>query len=211
MVESSVFDRITEDRIVPVVIPGEPGQMEGLIEALFRGGLGTIEITLRSETAIDAISAATKQNNMIVGAGTVLSIEQAENAVGARAKFLVSPGFDPAVVGWARRNEVPITPGIATVSEAMRAISSGLHFVKLFPAEQLGGAKTVQAIGAVLPELKIMPTGGVTLKNLTDYLSVPTVGAVGGTWIAPADDIANGHFAKITERAKAAVALSLSR
>ncbi|MEP2988662.1 MAG: bifunctional 4-hydroxy-2-oxoglutarate aldolase/2-dehydro-3-deoxy-phosphogluconate aldolase [Parasphingorhabdus sp.] len=210
MVEPGAFDRIAQDRIVPVVIPGEPIQMEGLVEALFLGGLGTIEITLRSETAIDAISIAAKQNNLIVGAGTVLSVEQAENAVGAGARFLVSPGFDPAVVGWAKRNDVPIIPGIATVSEAMRAIGSGLHFVKLFPAEQLGGAKTVQAMGAVLPDLKIMPTGGVTLKNLTDYLSVPAVGAVGGTWIAPADDIVNGHFAKITERAKAAVALSLS-
>lgn len=211
MVESRAFERIAQDRIVPVVVPGEPDQMEGLMEALFQGNLGTIEITLRSETAIDAISVAAKQSDMIVGAGTVLSIEQAENAVGAGARFLVSPGFDPTVVGWARRHDIPIIPGVATISEAMRAIGSGLHLVKLFPAEQLGGANMVQAIGAVLPDLKVMPTGGVTMNNLAGYLSLPTVVAVGGTWIAPAGDIANGSFSSITKRANAAAALSHSR
>ena len=198
------------DRIVPVVVPGDPNRITGLAEALSDGGLGTIEITLRSPSAIDAIAVAAQQGSLLVGAGTVMNIHQAESAIGAGAQFLVSPGFDPALIDWALNKDVAIVPGIATVTEAMRAISSGLDFVKLFPAEQLGGVKTIRAMSAVLPDLKIMPTGGVNLENLADYLSVSTVGAVGGTWIASVADVAAGDFAAITARARAAVAMSNS-
>lgn len=190
---------------MPVVVSDDPGQMEGLTQALLHGGLGTVEITLRTDGAIDAIGVAANLGDLIVGAGTVLDIEQAKSAVGAGAQFLVSPGFDPAVTDWAVRNNIPMIPGIATVTEAMLAVKSGLNFVKLFPAAQLGGAAFARAIGAVLPDLKTMPTGGVSQENLSDYFAIPSVGAVGGTWLAPAQDIASGDFRAITARVVDAV------
>ncbi|GAA1613220.1 bifunctional 4-hydroxy-2-oxoglutarate aldolase/2-dehydro-3-deoxy-phosphogluconate aldolase [Catellatospora bangladeshensis] len=194
------------DRLLPVVILPDAAAAEPLAAALTSGGLRSIEVTLRTPAAIDAIKRLAASSELLVGAGTVLTPDQAERAVEAGARYVVCPGFSAAVVRRCQELDVPVFPGVATPTEIQMALEAGLTAVKFFPAEQLGGAPMVKALSAPFPGMRFVPTGGVTTANLGAYLSVPAVLAVGGTWMVAADLLKAGDYAEITRRTAAAVA-----
>ena len=194
------------DRIVPVVVLADSAGAEPLAGALVAGGLHCVEVTFRTDAAADVIRAMAVRPELVVGAGTVLTAEQAEQAVAAGARFVVSPGFGPAVVRRCQELGVPVFPGIATATEIQMALDAGLDTVKFFPAEQLGGVGMVKALSAPFRTVRFIPTGGVDTGNLADYLAVASVLAVGGTWMVAPDLLAAGDWAEVTRRCVAAVA-----
>jgi 2-dehydro-3-deoxyphosphogluconate aldolase/(4S)-4-hydroxy-2-oxoglutarate aldolase len=193
-------------RLLPVVVLRDARGAEPLGGALLAGGLRCVEVTFRTDAAAEAISVLAKREEMLVGAGTVLTPEQVDRAVDAGARFVVSPGFGPAVVARCAERGVAVFPGVATATEIQMALDAGLRTVKFFPAEQLGGAGMVKALAAPFGAVRFIPTGGVTTGNLADYLAVPAVLAVGGTWMVAPDLLAAGDWAEVTRRTAAAVA-----
>jgi 2-dehydro-3-deoxyphosphogluconate aldolase/(4S)-4-hydroxy-2-oxoglutarate aldolase len=196
---------IAQNRLLPVVVIDDAATAEPLAEALVRGGLPCAEITFRTAAAADAIKAMAARADMAVGAGTVLTPEQVDRAVDAGARFIVSPGFGPAVVRRCQEVGVPVFPGVATATEIQMALDAGLTTVKFFPAEQLGGAAMVKALAAPFRSVRFIPTGGVTTDNLDRYLAEPAVLAVGGTWMVAADLLRSGNWDEVTRRTRAAV------
>jgi 2-dehydro-3-deoxyphosphogluconate aldolase/(4S)-4-hydroxy-2-oxoglutarate aldolase len=195
--------------VVPVVVIDDAADAVPIANALVAGGLPVIEVTMRTAAAPDAIAAISAEvPNALIGAGTVLSGEQAHAIVGAGARFIVSPGLHEDVVKAASELSVPVIPGIATATEAQQAWNLGLRILKFFPAGQAGGIPMIKALGAVFRDVKFMPTGGVSANNLADYLEVPTVLACGGSWLTPKDAIENGDYGRITELAAEAVAIA---
>jgi 2-dehydro-3-deoxyphosphogluconate aldolase/(4S)-4-hydroxy-2-oxoglutarate aldolase len=202
----NALEEIGKLGIIPVVKINEADHASQLAEALCRGALPCAEITFRTdeaENAIRLISASHPQ--LIVGAGTVVSVSMAEKAVNAGARFIVSPGFDPKMVDWCIGNRIPVVPGIATCTEALMAIDKGLAILKFFPSESLGGLETLEAIAAALIGIKFIPTGGISPTNMANYLRSPLVHAVAGSWLAAADMISSGEFGKITALAAEAI------
>lgn len=200
-----MIDQIRRTGVVPVVTLQDAAMAVPLAEALTAGGLPCAEVTFRTaegEEGIRRISAACPQ--MLVGAGTVLTTEQVDRAIDAGAKFLVSPGLNPKVVEHALKKGVPIFPGAITPSEMEQAMSYGLDVVKFFPAEQAGGLAFLKAVSAPYTGLRFMPTGGISMKNLGEYLSNDRIVACGGSWMVKADLIASGHFTEITQLARQA-------
>jgi len=197
-------------KLVPVVAIDDAADAPALADALVAGGLPCAEITFRTAAAPDAIKAMAKRDDIFVGAGTVLTVEQAKQAVDLGAKFLVAPGTNPKVVEWATANAVPITPGAVTPTEIDLAMSFGLEVVKFFPANVYGGAKAIKAIGAPYGSIKFIPTGGVSADNLADYLAMPNVLACGGSWMVKSDLISDGRFDQITELSRQAVKIAKS-
>lgn len=194
---------------IPVVVIEDAAAAPGLARALLAGGVAAIEITLRSAAAIDAISAvAAEVPDMAVGAGTVLSPEDAEACAAAGATFLVSPGATPRLLDAAEATGLPFLPGVATASEAMALRERGYRRLKFFPADAAGGAKALKGLAGPLPDLEFCPTGGVGAANAADYLALPNVFAVGGSWLAPADAIRAGEWPAIETLARAAAALA---
>lgn len=207
----TISEQMAEMLVVPVVVLNEVKDAEPLADALVKGGLPCAEVTFRTAAAEESIRImAEKYPDMLVGAGTVLTIEQVDRAVKAGAKFIVSPGFDPEIVDYCLEKEIPIFPGIVTPSEAAQAVKRGLKVVKFFPAEQFGGVSTIKALAAPYTMLKFMPTGGVSTKNLKDYLSCDKIICCGGSWMVKGDMIKTGEFDKIAEMTKEAVALAKS-
>jgi 2-dehydro-3-deoxyphosphogluconate aldolase/(4S)-4-hydroxy-2-oxoglutarate aldolase len=191
--------------VVPVVKIEQADYAVPLGNALIAGGLPCAEITFRTAAAEEAIRRiASELPEIAIGAGTVLSVEQAEKAVAAGARYIVSPGFDPKVVDWCLTHDVAVTPGVATPTEINMALDKGLNILKFFPAEALGGVKTLKAIAAPYGGVKFIPTGGVNPKNLADYLSLPAVHTCGGSWLVTSKLISAGEFAEITRLAKEA-------
>lgn len=184
-------------RVVPVLTVADADEAERACRALLAGGLTTVEITFRTDAAAEAIRRASMLDGLVVGAGTVLSVAQLETALAAGARFAVAPGTNPDVVAAAQRAGVPFIPGAATPTEIDRARSLGCGIVKIFPASIVGGPTFIRAVSAVFPDVRFMPTGGVTAANLGEYLAIPSVTACGGTWIC-ADP------ASIEERAREA-------
>lgn len=193
-------------RIVPVVVVRDASRAEGLGEALVAGDLPVAEVTLRTPAAPAAIAAMARNPRLLVGAGTVLSAQQVDLAIDAGARFLVSPGFSPDVVARAKQRGVPIVPGTVTPTEVLAALDAGLTTLKFFPAANYGGAGTLQSFAAVFSDARFVPTGGVSIGNLADYLSLPNVPAVGGSWMVPADTVDAGDFAEIQRLCAEAVA-----
>jgi 2-dehydro-3-deoxyphosphogluconate aldolase/(4S)-4-hydroxy-2-oxoglutarate aldolase len=172
------------------------------------GGLPVIEITLRTADALDAIRAVAQQlPDVVVGAGTVTRAADVEAAIGAGARYLVSPGTPPALAEALATSPVPVIPGCATVSEAMALAARGFAALKFFPAESSGGIGWLKSIAGPLPDLRFCPTGGIDMKNAAAYLALPNVVSVGGSWVAPKEAIAAGDFAKVTALAREAAAL----
>lgn len=202
---SDVIDQIGRLRVVPVVAIDDAGDAAGLGDALAAGGLPIAEITFRTAAAEASIRTLAKQSGMLVGAGTVLNVDTAKRAVDAGAKFIVSPGFNPKTVRWCLDNKVPVTPGTATPTDIEMALDHGLSVVKFFPAEAIGGLKTLQAFAAPFGMMRFMPTGGITPDNLEKYLAFPKVLACGGSWMASKEMIADKQFDKITELSRDAV------
>ena len=197
--------------IVPVVAIEDANDALPLAEALKKGGVSAIEITFRTAAAAEAIRTLTREMpDMTVGAGTVVTKEQADAAIEAGAKFIVSPGFQPELVSYVLSKGVPMCPGTATPGEMEQAMALGLSAVKFFPAEQNGGAPMLKALSAPYRDLLFMPTGGVKLENLRNYLALDQVFACGGTWLATKDDIKAKAFDKITARTREAVKTMLN-
>jgi 2-dehydro-3-deoxyphosphogluconate aldolase/(4S)-4-hydroxy-2-oxoglutarate aldolase len=203
-----ILERLGTVGLVPVVKIDRAEDAVPLAEALLAGGLPCAEITFRTAAAPAAIKAiADNCPDMLVGAGTVLTVAQAEQAVASGARFIVSPGFSAAVVDWCLAHEAPVLPGIATPTDVMAALEKGLRVLKFFPAEAYGGVNTLKALSAPFGGVKYMPTGGVSAKNMADYLALPSVHAVGGSWMVEGKLISSGNFAEITRLATEAVAL----
>lgn len=177
-----------------------------LAAALTAGGLHSVEVTFRTDAAADAIRAMAERPDLLVGAGTVLTPAQVDRAVAAGARFVVSPGFGPAVVRHCQELGLPVFPGAATATEIQLALDAGLDTVKFFPAEQLGGLAMIKALAAPFRSVRFIPTGGVNTTNLPDYLGHPAVLAVGGTWMVAPALLAAGRWDEVTRLTAAAVA-----
>ena len=185
--------------VIPVVKIDDASKAVALAKALAAGGIPAAEVTFRTDAAEEAIrQIAQNCPDVLVGAGTVLNIQQCERAIGAGAKFIVSPGYNQDVVDYCLQRGVPILPGCANASDMTRAANSGLEVVKFFPAEQAGGLGYIKAIAPVFPKLMFMPTGGVNAGNLNNYLAFPRILACGGSWMVKADLIAEDRFDEIT-------------
>ncbi|MFT4296112.1 MAG: bifunctional 4-hydroxy-2-oxoglutarate aldolase/2-dehydro-3-deoxy-phosphogluconate aldolase, partial [Micropruina sp.] len=203
---SHLLETVLARGIVPVVVVRDAARAAGLGEALVAGDLPVAEVTLRTAAAVEAIATMAKNPDLVVGAGTVLTPQQVDLAVDAGARFLVSPGFSAATVARAAERGVPIVPGTVTPSEVMAALAAGLTTLKFFPASNYGGAGTLKAFSSVFSGARFVPTGGVSAANLGDYLALPNVPAVGGSWMVPADVIDAGDFAEVQRLCAAAVA-----
>lgn len=190
-------DKIKTLRLVPVVILDSPDAAEPLADALCAGGLPCAEITLRTDSALQSIKALAGKESFLLGAGTVHSVDQAKAASDAGAQFIVTPGFNPKTVTWCLENNIPIYPGIATPTDLEMALDHGLDVVKFFPAETLGGVKTLKAFSSPYGGIQFIPTGGINAQNLKDYLDLPCVLACGGSWMVKPSLIRDGDFATI--------------
>lgn len=201
-----VFEQMSRIGIVPVIALEDAGDAAPLAEALLKGGISCAEVTFRTAAAEETIRKMSEEYpEMLVGAGTVLTTEQADRAVAAGAKFIVSPGLNPVTVKYCQEKEIPVIPGIMTPSEIELALSLKLTEVKFFPAEAAGGIKMIQAMSAPYGNVRFMPTGGISLANMEDYLSFPKVFACGGSWMVKKDLIQAGAFYRITELSRQAV------
>lgn len=194
--------------IIPVIALNDETLAVKLGEALLEGGLPCAEITFRTAAAQKAIEQIAKNfPEIVLGAGTVRSVQQAEQAMEAGATFIVSPGFDPAVVDWCIQNDVPITPGVMTPSEVGMALNKGLEILKFFPAQVAGGIPMLKAIAAPYGDARFIPTGGINAGNVADYLRLPMVHACGGSWLASKKLLADQDFDTIRKLAGEAVAI----
>jgi 2-dehydro-3-deoxyphosphogluconate aldolase/(4S)-4-hydroxy-2-oxoglutarate aldolase len=198
-------------RLLPVVVLTEAAQAAPLGAALIAGGLRSVEVTFRTDAAQAGIATLAKDPDLVVGAGTVLTVEQVELAARAGARFVVSPGFGPAVVRRCQQLGLPVFPGVATSTEIQMALDAGLDTVKFFPAGQLGGPAMVKALAAPYRGVRFIPTGGVTSANLADYLAIPAVVAIGGTWMVAADLLRAGDWAQVTRLTAEAVRIAAGR
>ena len=205
---NDVIARLAELRVVPVLTAADADQAEHACRALLAGGLSAVEITFRTDAAAEAIRRAAGVDGLLVGAGTVLSSEQLERAVDAGARFAVAPGTNDDVVEAAQRVGVPFVPGVATPSEIEHARSLGCTELKLFPASVVGGPAFVKAVAPVYPDVRFVPTGGVSPENLGSYLELPAVLACGGTWICERGLLDERRFDEIERRAREAVELA---
>jgi len=204
---SAILDQFKQMRVVPVVAIENAQDAMRLADALIEGGLPCAEITFRTAAAVDAMGIMARRGDILVGAGTVLTIDQVKAAVDVGAQFMVSPGFNPRVVGYCVENNITVTPGICTPSDIEAALGFGLEVLKFFPAEAFGGLKTLKAMSGPYGAVKFIPTGGISPDNLVDYLQFPKTLACGGTWIAKSNLISGGQFDQILRSARAAVEL----
>ena len=197
---NQILEQLGTYGIVPVVVLQDAAKAEPLAEALCKGGLACAEVTFRTDAAEESIRIMSEKfPEMLVGAGTVLTIEQADCAVKAGAKFIVSPGLNPEVVKWCQAHEVPVIPGIVTPTEMAQAIGLGLTMVKFFPAEPAGGLPMIKAMAAPYTGIRFMPTGGIHAGNLEEYLSCDKILCCGGSWMVKGDLVKAGAFDKIRE------------
>ncbi|WP_306117578.1 MULTISPECIES: 2-dehydro-3-deoxy-phosphogluconate aldolase [unclassified Roseitalea] len=200
---------LTGQPVIPVIVIEDAEKAVPLARALAAGGLPAVEITLRSEAAVDAIGRiAAKVPQAIVGAGTVLNTEHYEQVVAAGARFAVSPGFTPELADSARGSAVPLLPGASTPSEIMAALEEGYWLLKFFPAEQSGGVGYLKSLASPFAGVRFCPTGGVSATNAADYLGLSNVICVGGSWVAPGDAVQGGDWDRITALAKEAAGLA---
>ena len=204
---SEIVKQIEDLKVVPVVAIQNLDDAERLADALTAGGIACAEITLRTEAGLPAIELLAKRSGFLVGAGTVHNADQAAAVVDAGAKFVVAPGFNPKTVAKCIDKNVPIFPGTSSPTDLEMAMEFGLDIVKFFPAEAMGGVKTLKAFHGPYHTIRFMPTGGVSMANLKDYLSLPYVIGCGGSWMAKGDLITAGRFDEITRLAKETVAL----
>jgi len=196
-------------RVVPVIVLTDAKQAVPLAHALLEGGIDVMEITLRSDVALDAIEAVAKAvPQMHLGAGTVTRASDVPRVIDAGARFALSPGCTDALVDAMRATGLPFIPGVMTPGEVMRAREQGFTLMKLFPAQQAGGIGMLKALGAPIPDVSFCPTGGVSPQNLRDFLALPNVAMAGGSWLTPADALRDGDWARITMLAREATALA---
>lgn len=195
-----VLERVGNAGVVPVVVIENAADAVPAAKALLAGGVDVMEITFRTDAAAESIRAVAEGcPDMLVGAGTVLTLEQCRLAVSLGAKFIVSAGLDEETVRWCVENDVPVLPGVATPTEIMAAMRLGLRVLKFFPANVYGGLSAMKALSAPFGAIKFMPTGGINAQNLKEYLSAPFIHAVGGSWLCSKADITAHNFERITQ------------
>jgi 2-dehydro-3-deoxyphosphogluconate aldolase/(4S)-4-hydroxy-2-oxoglutarate aldolase len=208
---SSLRNRLKNAPVVPLVQADNPETAIKIANALVAGGLTVIEVVLRTSTALECLKeVAASVPGAIVGAGTVLNVQQAQASIDAGAQFIVCPGLHVPVVEAAQSADLPIIPGVATASELQQAWNLGLRLLKFFPASLAGGPSMIKALGSAFRDVEFMPTGGVSAANLTDYLALANVIACGGSWLTPTSAVIAGDFATITRLAAEAVAIAKS-
>ena len=201
-----VMSRLRALRIVPVLVIDDAHDAEPVAQALIHGGLPIAEVTFRTAAAAESLRRiAAELPDLLAGAGTVLSVEQAAQARSAGARFIVAPGFNPAVVDYCLEHDVPVFPGVATPTEIEAALQKGLDTLKFFPAEPLGGLPFLKAVAAPYGGVSFIPTGGINLTNLFEYLAFPRVLACGGSWMAPAEWARAQQFDRIRQETERAV------
>lgn len=203
---NEVLEKISKVGIVPVVVLDDAKDAKPLAEALIKGGLPCAEVTFRTAAAEESIRImASEFPEMLVGAGTVLTTEQVDRAVNAGAKFIVSPGLNPKVVKYCIDKGVPVTPGTSNPSDVEQAIELGLEVVKFFPAEAAGGLSMIKSMAAPYTQMKFMPTGGITAKNICEYLAFDKIIACGGSWMVKKDLVTAGKYDEIQALTEEAV------
>ena len=196
----TVMERLANSIVVPVVVLEKAEDAVPTAKAMLAGGVDTMEITFRTACAPEAIKAVAENcPEVLVGAGTVINLEQCKLAVSMGARFIVSPGYSEEIVSWCVENNVPVTPGCVTPTEIMAAVNHGLKVIKFFPANVYGGLNAMKNLSAPFVGLKFLPTGGVNTANIREYIDAPFVHAVGGSWVCPKAEIAAGNFEKITQ------------
>lgn len=195
--------------VLPVVVVEDAADAVPLARALVAGGLPAIEVTLRTPAALDVIRAiAAEVPEAVVGAGTVITPAQVAQSVAAGARFLVSPGWTDVLLAAMRESGVPFLPGVSTVSEVVALLERGVREMKFFPARAAGGTAYLKSLAGPLPQARFCPTGGIGLADAPEYLALPNVGCVGGTWIVPADAVAAGDWGRVETLAREAAALA---
>ena len=195
---TKTFETISRIGVVPVITIDRPQDAVPLARALLDGGIGCAEITFRTSSAEEAMQRIRGEcHEMLVGAGTVLTVQQAEQAVRAGAQYIVAPGFDAAVVDWCQGHGIPVLPGVATPTEINMALARGVKLLKFFPSEEIGGVRMLKALHAPYQEVQFIPTGGIKAHNLAEYLTLPNVVACGGSWMATGSMISEGKFDEI--------------
>ena len=203
---SDFLSRLQDYRVLPVVTAGEVGPTLELAAALARGGMGAIEVTLRTDTALDCIrELKAADSGLAIAAGTVTNPAELERALSAGADFLLSPGATPALLRAAREAQVERVPGVSTASEVMRGLDEGYDCFKFFPAEASGGIATLKSLGGPFPAVKFCPTGGLNPDNYRDYLALPNVVCCGGSWMVTSALVDNGDWQQIEELTRAAM------
>ncbi len=201
-----MFKKLELTRILPVIVIDDAGDAVPLGNALRAGGQSVAEITLRTPAAKEAIRRMSALPGMHVGAGTVLSVEQADRAIDAGAQFIVCPGIDSEIVTHCLRRTIPVIPGVSTATDIMLALKLGVSVVKFFPAEQFGGAATIKALSAPFPTVKFIPMGGINADNMDAYLKLPSVLAIGGSWMVRKELLAAREFDAVTRLVHDAIA-----
>ena len=201
----NVVERLANSIVVPVVVLDKVEDAIPTAKAMAAGGVDTMEITFRTACAPDCIKAVAENcPDVLVGAGTILNLDQCKLAVEMGAKFIVSPGFSKEVVTWCVENNIPVLPGCVTPTEIMAALECGLKMVKFFPANVYGGLNAMKNLSAPFTGVKFLPTGGVNASNIKEYIDAPFIHAVGGSWVCAKADITAGNWDKITELCKEA-------
>ncbi len=205
---TKTFEALSRIGVVPVITIDRPQDAVPLARALLNGGIGCAEITFRTASAEEAIERISGEcQEMFVGAGTVLTVQQAEQAIRAGAQYIVAPGFDAAVVDWCQEQGVPVLPGVATPTEINMALARGVKLLKFFPSEEIGGVRMLKALHAPFQEVQFIPTGGIKAHNLAEYLALPNVVACGGSWMATGSMISEGKFDEIARLSREARAI----
>ena len=207
--KDELSNRLTKAPVVPLIGENDPARAVATANALGEGGLSVIEVVMRSDDAQRGMEAIIQQTNgLLVGAGTVLTLDQAKSVLDSGAQFIVCPGLVDEIVTYCLDNNVPIYPGTMTAGEVQRAYALGLREVKFFPASLAGGVPMLKALSSVFREMRFMPTGGVSAANLADFLALPSVLACGGSWLTPGDAVEAGDYTAITQLAREAVAIA---
>ncbi len=201
-----IFTKISQWKLLPAIALPDIKFAKDLAQTLTKAGLPCAEVTFRTDAAEEAIRVISESfPEMLVGAGTVLNVDQAKRAIDAGAKFIVSPGLSHAVLKWCLNQNIPVIPGVATSSEIMAALDHGLEVLKFFPSENLGGISILKALYGPFKEVKFIPSGGINIENLPQYLALPNVLAAGGTWFVREQLIAAGKFEEIKQLTKDAL------
>lgn len=204
--KSTTIQTLAQHRLIPVISLPNAELSNPLADALVAAGLPCVEITFRTAAAEEAIRILAKRGDLFVAAGTVLTIDQAKRAIDAGARCLLSPGTDPTVIEWCRANHADIIPGVATPTDILLAKRLGLSILKFFPAEAMGGTSAIKAIAGPFPELRFIPTGGISPDNLAGYLALPNVLACGGSWLVNRSVLDQRDFNAVREMTSQAVA-----
>ena len=203
---STLLEQLRGLKIVPIITIDDPAKAVPLADAIVAGGISCAEITFRTAAGVEAVRrVAAERPDVLIGAGTVLTPEQARQAKDAGAKFVLAPCLNPRVVTWCQDHDLPIFPGVATPSEIERALELGLGAVKFFPMEQIGGLPYLKAVAAPFPSLLFMPTGGISAANIASYLAFKKVICCGGSWMTSPDWIAAGAFDRVRDAVAGAV------